>query len=144
MLRQRLVCFPQPVRGFLPQLVPGELLEAQLVTAAHQTVPVRTFVRSGRPQGRVAQGPNGQGAERGSGRTGQPSLLPNGAKKVGPRSLSNDSKILSSIRIRLGLRADALLPGHENALHSKRAGLKLSGFARRMACRYCLAPQSLG
>lgn len=54
---------------------------------------------------------------------GQPSLLPNGAEKVGPRLLSNDSKILSSIRISLGLRAYALLPGHEDALHFKLSGL---------------------
>ena len=55
MLRLRLACFPQPLCGDLPQPAPGELLEAQLVKVVHQTVPVRTFVRSGRPQDRVEQ-----------------------------------------------------------------------------------------
>ena len=101
MLRLRFACFLQPLRSDLPQPAPGELLEAQLVTVVHQTVPVRTFVRSGRPQDRVAQEPNGQGAERGSGRIGQPSLLPNGARKVGALFQANDSTILSSIQINL-------------------------------------------
>lgn len=89
----------------------------------HQTIPGRPFVRSGGPRDHVEPDSNGQGAERGSGRMGQPSLLPNGAEKVGPRLLSNDSKILSSIRISLGLRAYTLLPGHEDALHFKLSGL---------------------
>ena len=60
--------------GDVPQLATVERLEAQFVLFVHQTVPVRPFVRSDGPHGHVAQGPNGQAVERGSGRIGRPSL----------------------------------------------------------------------
>ena len=60
--------------GDVPQPATVARLEAQFVLFVHQTVPVRPFVRSDGPHDHVAQGPNGQAVERGSGRIGRPSL----------------------------------------------------------------------